>query len=130
MLCTDSVTRDFFNRPLNLRLCSCYLYLSIEEVFKWLMNAFKLVGWESVSINTRYLSPKWFCGSILIGDHKGWRPTSTAVLLFCSWSKTAWNNALLSLRTMTSHTSWHASSAFFFNKLRSFRKGALFPTIY
>ena len=114
----DSMTRDFFNRrsrPLTLRLCSCLLYLSIREVFKLLMYVFTLVGWESISINTHYLSLKWFCGSVLIGEIRVWRPISIAVLHFYSWSTTAWNNALPSLGGMTSHTSWYASSAFWKN---------------
>ena len=66
------------------RLCSCLLYLSIGEVFKWLMHAFKLVGWKSIGINTQYLSPKWFCGSILIGDREGLKANinSCLALLF------------------------------------------------
>ena len=108
----DSVTQDFFNRHLTLRLCSCLLYLSIGEVFKWLMHAFKLVGWKSIGINTQYLSPKWFCGSILIGDRKGLKANINS---FSSWSTTAWNNAFPSLRAMTSHTSWYASPAFWTN---------------
>ena len=71
---------------------------------------FKRVGWESISINAQD-----FNGSFRKATRRAGRPTSKAVLHFCSWSKTAWNNALPSLGAMTSHTSWHASPAFWKN---------------
>ena len=79
------------------------------------MYAFKLVGWESVSINTQYLSVNWFCGSILIGDHKGLKANidRCLALLFMVYDRL--DNALLSNGAMTSHTSWHASPAFWTN---------------
>ena len=122
---TDCVSRNFFNGhsgPLTLCLCSCLLYLSIREVFKWLMCVFKCVGWESIRISTQD-----FKGIFLIGDERGL--TSKAVLQFCSRSTTAWNNALPSLSTMTSHTSGQGSPAFWTNSDISGR-GHFFPSIY
>ena len=61
-----------FSRPITLQLCSRLLYLSIKEVFKWLMHLFKLVDGETISmIYTQDLSLRLFRGGILIGDEKG-----------------------------------------------------------
>ena len=67
---TDCVSRNFFNGhsgPLTLCLRSCLLYLSIREVFKWLMCVFKCVGWESIRISIQD-----FIGIFLIGDEGAW----------------------------------------------------------
>ena len=115
---TDCVSRNFFNGhsgPLTLCLRSCLLYLSIREVFKWLMCVFKCVGWESIRISTQD-----FIGIFLIGDEGAWD------------RKLSYNsayNALPSLSAMTSHTSGQGSPAFWTNSDISGR-GHFFPSIY
>ena len=103
---TDSVLWYFFNRysgPTSFRLSSKFLYLSIRKIFKWLVNVFKLFCSESIGIDTQKLCFQRFT--------RAWIPVLRVCPLFCCCSTMTWNNCFPSFGVITSHISWHASSA-------------------